>query len=400
MNLKILSLCLMCLAALAAPLRFTERLISSDFTYPYGIGLCDLDGDGDLDVTASDAREHNSLYWFENDGRGGLKRHRIHHQPPPAWRLERHAFGDLNRDGWPDIVIVENSMGDLRWLENPGGTKIREPWPVHFITRADAVPGAYDVAIGDLNGDGRLDVAAASWRRGNMFTWHENTGDPTKPWKQHLIAGGLAETRTVRIADFNGDGRPDVLGTATVDGLILWFQNPGPAGGEWRQHVIDTALRPCHGEPVDIDADGDPDVVMASGMGAALSPRQPVPSRVVWYENLRRGAAWARHIVQEPFGNAFEAVAADLDGDGDQDLAATAWNPAGGVALAWFENAGRGEWRQHVLKENWPRATQLVVGDLDGDGRLDIVSAAEEGSMDLRSWRNEALAAPGGRPSR
>lgn len=50
MNLKILSLCLMCLAALATPLRFTERLISSDFTYPYGIGLCDRDGDGDLDV--------------------------------------------------------------------------------------------------------------------------------------------------------------------------------------------------------------------------------------------------------------------------------------------------------------------------------------------------------------
>ncbi len=380
---------LLALLAAAAPPRFSEHLISRDFTYPYGVALYDVDGDGDLDVTASDARAHNNLYWFENGGKGGWTRHVIHHQPMSGWRLERHAVGDFNRDGRPDIVIVENSMGDLRWLENPGPEKIRSPWPVHFITRADAVPGAYDVAVADFDGDGDLDVAASSWNRGNMFTWHENPGDPTQLWKQHRIAGNLGETRTVRVADFDGDGRPDVLGTASGDGLVLWFQNPGPGGGEWRAQVIDTALRPSHGEAADMDGDGDPDVVMTFGMAAEYSRLQPVASRIVWYENLGKGAAWKRHVVEEPFPNAFDVVAADLDGDGDLDLAATAWNKDAGVALAWFENLGRGQWRRHVLKENWPRAVQLVVGDLNGDRRPDIVAGAEDGSMDLRWWRNE-----------
>ncbi|MCX6622034.1 MAG: VCBS repeat-containing protein [Acidobacteria bacterium] len=384
-------------APMALPLEFTEALISKDFTYPYGLAAADLDGDGDLDLTASDARDNNSLYWFENKGSGKFEKHVMHRQPMPAWRMERHAIADFNKDGRPDVVVVENSTGDLRWLENPGAPGIRQPWPVHFITRSDAVPGAYDVAVADFDGDGDLDVAASSWRRGNMFTWHENPGKPNELWKMHTIAVNLAETRTVRAADFDGDGDPDILGTASGAGMVLWFENPGKAGGVWKQHVIGSSPRPIHGEPVDLDGDGDLDVVMCLGMGATLTGLHNVPQKLVWYENLGGAARWKEHVVQQPFENAFDVVAADLDGDGDRDLAATAWNESTGRAVVWFENRGGDKWIPHTLKSDWPHATQVIVADLDGDHRPDIVVAAEDGSMEVRWWKNRGTAGNGPR---
>lgn len=370
----------------AAAIEFSESVISNEFTYPYGLATADIDGDGDLDLTASDARDHNCLYWFENRGNGRFERHVIHRQPAPAWRLERHAIADFNGDGRPDIVIVENSTGDLRWIENPGSPANRQLWPVHLITQSDAVPGAYDVAVADLDGDGDLDVAASSWRRGNMFTWHENPGTTGKLWKTHIIASDLAETRTVRVVDFNGDGKPDVLGTASGAGLVLWFENPGLAAEPWKQHVIAVALRPIHGEPADVDGDGDLDVVLALGMGDFFSKLQPVAHKVVWYENRGQALEWKEHVIHQPLPNAFDAITADLDRDGDLDLVATCWNESSGIALIWFENKGEDKWVPHILKKDWPHATQVIIADINGDQRLDIVAAAEDGSMDVRLW--------------
>jgi FG-GAP-like repeat len=83
------------------------------------------------------------------------------------------------------------------------------------------------------------------------------------------------------------------------------------------------------------------------------------------------------------------AVAADLNGDGKPDVAAASWGPKG--QIVWFENPGdpRGKWIKHVLKKDWAMANQVLVADLDGDGRPDILAVAERGSNELRWWRNE-----------
>ncbi|MSU69887.1 MAG: VCBS repeat-containing protein [Opitutaceae bacterium] len=71
------------------------------------------------------------------------------------------------------------------------------------------------------------------------------------------------------------------------------------------------------------------------------------------------------------------AMAGDLDGDGDLDVVATAAHAPSrpDVALAWFENTGKDTWVMHPLKSNWPNAGPVIVADLDGDGRPDIVPA-------------------------
>lgn len=375
----------------AAPpgLKFTEFLISNDYTYPFGVAAVDIDGDGDLDLTSADALPHNNLYWFENDGKGNFTRHFIQKDDPE--RLERHAIADMNGDGRPDVIIVENLRGDLKWFENSGTPKDGKLWKRHYITQGK-LPSAYDVAVADLDRDGDLDVAASNWV-GNGIYWFENKGTAhVGEWPKHVVEEGLPETRTIRTGDFDGDGDPDLLATARLGNQVAWYENSGkPATAAWKKHLIDgESLRPTHGQPVDMDGDRDLDVVMALGFGPPDDPR--VVHQVVWYENSGHPAStsWKKHVIAEPMPQAFEAVASDLDADGDQDVVATGWGSPGTVA--WFENRGdaKGKWRTHVLKDKWARANQVITADLNGDRRPDIVACAERGSLELRWWRNDA----------
>jgi len=370
-----------------ASIGFTEHLIMDGYTYPFGICAADLDGDGDLDLSSADALPHNNLYWFQNDGRGNFTRHFIQKDEPE--RLERHQIGDINADGFPDVVIVQNLRGDLEWFENNGHPGDGKLWRRHMIT-STKMPGAYDVALADFDGDRDLDVAASGWTLGNQFAWFENPGarEQDHEWTKHMIEENIAETRTVRAADFDRDGDPDLLGTASGAGLILWYENTEKSK-QWRKHVIASAPRALHGEPADMNGDGWLDVVMAEGMGGGKETMQT--GLVVWYENNKRPGAgpWKRHVIRDLYEGAFEAVAADLDGDRDIDVVATGWGSPG--RIAWFENTGSatGAWTMHVLKDNWKRANQVIVADFDGDRRLDLAAIAERGTLELRWWHND-----------
>ena len=101
---------------------------------------------------------------------------------------------------------------------------------------------------------------------------------------------------------------------------------------------------------------------------------------------------WPKHVIAEHFPGAFEATAADLDGDGQVEVVATAWGEPGRVALFKHRGDPRGPWDMQILKDNWAHANMVIVADLDGDGRLDVAACAERGSNELRWWRNEGPA--------
>lgn len=376
-----------------SPVEFQEHLIADGFTYSFGVQTADLDGDGDLDITAADALPNNSLYWFENDGSGTFSKHLIQKDDPE--RLERHAIGDVDGDGRPDVVIVKNLFGDVLWFRNSGTPKDGQLWKRHEITKGK-LKGAYDVALADFDGDGDLDVAASSWRLSNNFVWFENDGTPADgEWTMRIIEADVAETRMIRAADIDGDGDADLVGAAREEPVICWFENSGdPARIGWKKHIIDgESVQPIHGELVDFDQDGDLDLVMALGMGFSGDPDA---EQLAWYENdgSPKIGAWKKHLIESGLTGAFEAATGDFDGDGDLDIVLTIWNGAG--AVLWFENPGksRAAWEKHVVKQPWRRANQVITGDFDGDGRLDLAAGAERGSNEVRWWSNVDATGP------
>jgi hypothetical protein len=397
---------------------FSEHLIKGGYSYSYGLAAADLDCDGDTDITSSDTRNFK-LYWFENDGKGEFTEHLIEDgdrlgilgditgdaithsvvgdETYNRWfttpRLERHAIGDVNADGRSDVVIVENLHGDVYWYKN-SGTPAKDPVWRRFNITKHTVPGAYDVAPVDLDGDGDQDVAVSTWRLSNKFVWFENPGDPeeAESWKLHVIEENIAEPRTIRAGDFNGDGKPDLLGTALAANVVAWYENPGdPSMKPWIRHVIDAeSAQPGHGMPADLDGDGDLDVVMALGMDSHA--KETGTRQIAWYENVgeqAQGIEWKKHVVGGEFDDAFEAIVLDVNGDGCQDIVATSYAAPHGRAV-WFQNPGnpRGTWRLHNLKTNWPRANQIIAADLDGDGKPDLVAGTTGSVSEVRWWRN------------
>lgn len=371
------------MAAYAAePVNFTEHLLQGGFGYAYGLAAGDLDGDGRPEITTADA-DKGELSCFLNLKNGRFARFFIK-QGEAGW-FERHVLGDVDGDGRLDAVVVKNLSEELLWFQNPGRPCDARTWTRHVI--AAKFHRAYDVCLADLNGDGRADVAASTWV-GNSFAWFANPGKDGAPWAMHVLDEGVGESRTIRAADFNGDGRVDLVGTARVGNLVAWYENPGPPYTQrWTRHVVDNrSTSPTHGHPIDMDGDGDQDILMAVGF---CGPR-PETHRICWYENVGspgKGTDWKEHAIG-PLEAAFEAVAADLNGDGKPDVVATAWGPNG--QIVWFENPGdaKNNWTRHVLKQKWVRANSVMIVDLDGDGRLDIVAAAERGTNEVRWWRN------------
>lgn len=395
------------------PLHFTEHLIADKYGYTFGVTAHDLDGDGDLDLTNVDIVGKRpsaaSLLWWENDGKGNLTRHVMHDQED-GW-LERHSVGDINGDKRPDVAVVSNRDGLVLWFEHPAeGPKAR--WKRHVIT--SKCPHAYDVVLADLDADGDLDAAVAAYVS-HTLTWFENPGSQgfAEEWPRHVIDASLTENRTIRIGDFNRDGKPDLLAASvgasfmaagesadakTHGGQVTWFQNSGqPKELVWKKHVIDDKSRGAiHGHPVDFDFDGDLDVVMAFGMRPEHIPEDR--HEIVWYENADHPddpRSWTRHVVGK-LPCAFEAFAVDIDGDKDMDIAASAWSKGDKVVV--FENPGDPRskyWTMHILKENYYAANQVIAADLDGDKRPDIIATSDDGSRrvqganELRWWRNE-----------
>src|SRR5581483_10072575 len=96
------------------------------------------------------------------------------------------------------------------------------------------------------------------------------------------------------------------------------------------------------------------------------------------------GTVWEKHL-QTKLPGAFEAFAADLDGDGKLDIVASAWGGTDVGRVIWLRNPGvvGKEWPLHVLKANWPRANQVIAADLDGDRRLDVIGSAERGANEV-----------------
>ena len=193
-----------------------------------------------------------------------------------------------------------------------------------------------------------------------------------------VIDDGLVAPSSLDPVDLDGDGDLDLVGAAFDGNRIRWWRNDGGQPPMWTVVDIESGFAGASSVRAgDIDGDGTIDVA-----GCAW-----VEDEVVIWFNLGQGLDWTRQSVTTDFAQCHWVDLADLDADGDLDLLGAAAE-ADTVAVWINDGAVPVEWTMQVIDESFGGARSLVPADLDGDGDIDLIGTALEDD-DLNWWRND-----------
>ncbi len=322
---------------------------------PHSVFGEDLDGDGDMDVLSASYYD-DRISWYENEGAQNFTVHDISTTADGA----RSAFPvDVDGDGDMDVLAASQEDNTIAWHRNDGNQNFTE----HVIsTNAD---GATSVFASDIDGDGDLDVLSAS-DRDDKIAWFENDGTPGGfgDWTEHGISTAADGAVSLFAVDVDSDGDMDVLSASERDGKIAWYENDG--SGNFTVHTITTsALGARCVFASDLDADGDMDVLSASQHD----------DKIAWYEN-DGNQGFTSHTISTGAEWAVSVFAADMDGDGDIDVLSASHRDH---EVAWYENDGTpgdlGDWERTVIDTAAGGAHAVFASDVDGDGDLDILAS-------------------------
>ncbi|WP_425237271.1 FG-GAP-like repeat-containing protein [Ulvibacterium sp.] len=331
------------------------------------VTVADLDGDGDLDVIANHApRGSIGSAWYENDGSGNLG-------DPQSIDLGIQSFtgittADLDGDGNLEVLAATTFDAQIAWYLNDGSKNFTEGKPITFsLERLD--DRVKDFTIGDLDGDGDLDILSAS---SNKIAWHPNDGltfgvarNPLIFGAERIISTAAVGVSGVAVADLDGDGDLDALAASANDNRIAWYPNDG-SGNFGTQRTITTAAAGALDVIVaDLDSDGDLDVISASAND----------NRIAWHPNDGSGNFGGQRTITTAVDGIRDVTVADLDGDGDLDVLSASFDDN---QVAWYPNDGNGNFGDQqtiITAGSGDGYTAVATGDLDGDGDLDVLSA-------------------------
>ncbi len=364
------------------------------------VAIVDLDRDGLMDVVAADAAT-NRITWLRQSPGGGFTEKAIADVPGPA---HVHA-ADLDGDGDVDLAIASlgvlfpnnQKIGAVVLLEHDGHGRFTP----HTVL--DRVARVADVRSGDLDGDGDLDLSVAHFGYDQGATrWLENRGG----WRfQSHVLQELSGPINAEIVDIDGDRDLDIVTLVSQQWEEIYvFVNDGT--GHFTPQRIFGASNEDFGSSwislADLDGDGDPDIVYSNG-DAFDDPTTSGRSwsGLQWLENT--GGAFTCHRLADIPG-ASGPQAADLDGDGDLDIAVVSasnnWADPSAQSLVVLEQTSRGVFALRDVASAPTHLLALAIGDLTGDGQPDLVTGGMHMSWPynrlsrLTLWTNQWRGAP------
>ena len=292
----------------------------------------------------------------------------------PPRRAIHSAIMDCDGDGDLDYVAANYSNpGLIFWLEPPADAT-HSAWTYHMLD--DQLDGIHGLIVGDIDGDGRDDLAATSAQpKGafpNSLAWY---GAPVgeaakKPWTRRIFADGDAPglSHYLGLGDVNGDGRVDAAsgakgGEMDPSGMgewFAWWEAPADRTAAWTKHMLsDHEPGATNVLMADVNKDGHLDMVASRGHGVGL----------LWFE----GPDFKPHTIDDRLVGPHCLATADFDADGDIDITTCAKDSR---IACWFENDGKGAFTMRTLSDD-QAAYDIRAVDMEGDGDLDILIAGQ-----------------------
>jgi hypothetical protein len=340
---------------------YWSHCVASRPLNPSGSSCCldicaigDLDGDGIDDVVAGS--EHSiGVVWYH----------------APSWT--RYVIGDgsfttdgevvdVDDDGDLDVVISCISRSQIEWWENLGDPFSLSGWSRHKI--GDNF--SHDVACGDIDGDGNVDVSV--FRKGTEILWFEAPDNPSGSWIRRSVSSSTGEG--LDVGDIDGDGDLDIVGSRN------WYENNNGSGTSWSSHPVSSSWgADCRDVVADMDGDGDSDIVLSHSEGSG---------QVAWFEN----PTWEQHNIDPGIVSyAHSLEVGDLDQDGDLDVMAGQMHLSTEKRVMVYENLGGAtSWERSVLSITGTH--NAGIGDVNGDGKLDIIGKNFDGPKQVEAWVN------------
>ena len=352
---------------LATPI---EHIVEENFGAPGSVYAADVDGDGDMDVLGS-SNSNSRIHWWENtDGSGTVWFERT--VDDNFENVNSVYAADVNGDGYMDVMGAAVGANDITWWENTDGSGT--VWIEHTVD--GDFDGAWSVYAADVDGDGYMDILGAAWLADDI-TWWENTDGSGTVWIAHTVDGDFDGVRSVYAADVDGDGCMDVLGAAPNTADITWGENTDGSGTVWIEHTVDGdfyGARSVHA--ADVDGDGDTDVLGAASQN----------DDITWWENLDgSGTVWIEHTVDGDFDGAWSVHTADVDGDGYMDVLGAAISDH---IIAWWEVSGyesEGTLQSSILDAGTVGTWELFLSNSQNPAGTSVAfqfrSSADAGNM-------------------
>ncbi len=268
------------------------------------------------------------------------------------------VVADFNGDGIPDLAVLNRRVSGVSILLGNGDGTFQDPQEYAVGSRPESM------AVADVNGDGKPDIVTASTNNGNV-TVRLGNGDGTFQPQQTFATDAVPEG--VAIGDVNGDGKPDIV-TANYEndtvGVLL-----GNGDGTFQPVQLYAAgSGPQAIVLADVNHDGKLDIVTANSFGGTFSTL------------LNNGDGTFGASNDLPVGqNPYAVAVADLNHDGNLDVVVPGYSDD--TLSVYFGNGdGTFQARQIIPIDSGSGPDGLVIADITGDGKLDLVTANYNGN--------------------
>lgn len=364
-------------------------LAKTDFVtgqLPMGIAISDLDGDGKPEIVSANMHS-NTVSVFRNIGTSGTINFSSKVDYTTGSDPYSVAIGDVDGDGKQDIVVTNSSSNTVSILKNISTSGI-----ISFNSKLNFSTGTYpyNVAIGDIDGDGKLDLAVANISSNNISVLRNTSSIGNIAFDNSIdfATDNGADPSSVAIGDLDGDSKPDLTVGNRALGILSIFGNTSTSGTISFAPKISVSAKKCNSVALgDLDGDGKTDIALANWNNDTVSVLRNTSSIGAFSFDPRI------NFETTNGGNPYGVAIGDMDGDNKPDLMVANDN---GVVSTFKNNSTSGVISYDPKTDfyvNGGSTRSIAIGDLDEDGKLDV-ALAFSGTSAVSTLRNLASVIP------